>query len=140
MKEITIKDLTWSDVAFECGINNQPSYDELCCMHDLIDNVLNPINLRVGELKVNSGYRNEKVNRLVGGVRNSQHMKGQAADIRCGSKYKDNIKYLDEVENFAREHLNYDQLIRYDTFIHLSYNASRNRRQYIDKRKRGYGY
>lgn len=136
MKEITIKNLTWSDVAFECGINNQPSYNELCCMHDLIDNVLNPINSMVGEMKINSGYRNEKVNRLVGGVPNSQHMKGQAADFRCGSKYKDNVKYLDEVENFARQYLNYDQLIRYDTFIHVSYNAMRNRRQYIDKRKR----
>ena len=30
----------------------------------------------------NSGFRNEAVNRKVGGVRNSQHLLGQAADIR----------------------------------------------------------
>lgn len=136
MKEIEIKDLLWSDTAWKNKIWNQPSYKELCCMHDLIDNVLNPINSMVGELAINSGYRCEELNRLVGGVPNSQHMLGQAADIRCASITKDNEKYLEEVEKFAKEYLNYDQLIRYDTFIHISYNALRNRRQYVDKRKR----
>ena len=105
-------------------------------MHDLIDNVLGPIDSMVGKLSVNSGYRCEELNRLVGGVPNSQHMLGQAADIRCASVTRDNEKYLDEVEDFCRDYLNWDQLIRYDTFIHVSYNAMRNRRQYIDKRKR----
>lgn len=136
MKEIEIVDLLWSDTAWKNNIYNRPSYKELCCLHDLIDNVLNPINLMVGELKINSGYRSEDLNEMVGGVPNSQHMKGQAADIRCGRSDKENVEYLDEVEDFAKRYLNYDQLIRYDTFIHVSYNALRNRRQYIDKRKR----
>ena len=136
MKDIDVKDMLWSDTAWKNKILNQPSYKEVCCMHDLIDNVLNPINSMVGELEVTSGYRCEELNRLVGGVPNSQHMLGQAADIRCASKDRDNKKYLDEVEDICRNYLNWDQLIRYDTFIHLSYNALRNRRQYIDKRKK----
>ena len=35
-----------------------------------------------GPIIINSGFRNSRVNRLVGGVENSQHLFGQAADIR----------------------------------------------------------
>lgn len=128
--------MRYSETAKLNGIKNQPSYKEMCCMRDLVENVLGPIDTMVGKLSVNSGYRCEELNRMVGGVPNSQHMLGQAADIRCASVTRNNEEYLEEVEKFAKEYLNYDQLIRYDTFIHLSYNALRNRRQYIDKRKR----
>ena len=136
MKEIEVKDLLRSDTALKNKIWNRPSYKEFCCMKDLIDNVLNPINSMVGELEINSGFRCEELNRLVGGLPDSQHVLGQAADIRCDRKCWDNVAYLDKVEQFAKGYLNYDQLIRYDTFIHVSYNPLRNRRQYIDKRKR----
>lgn len=136
MKEITIEDLIYSDTANRNGIDNRPGVKELCCLHDLIDNVLNPICRVIGQLSINSGYRCEELNRLVGGVPNSQHMMGQAADIRCAIKGKNNQDYLNEVEDWMKRNVNFDQLIRYDTFIHVSYNALRNRRQYIDKRKR----
>lgn len=35
--------------------------------------------------KITSGYRTESHNRRVGGVRNSSHTKGLAADIACSS-------------------------------------------------------
>ena len=44
--------------------------------------LLEPARLEVGPILINSGYRCEAVNRLVGGVSNSQHLIGQAADIR----------------------------------------------------------
>ena len=44
--------------------------------------LLEPARLMVGPIIVNSGFRCEAVNRQVGGVRNSQHLIGQAADIR----------------------------------------------------------
>ena len=68
MKEITIEDLIKSDTAKLNGIDNRPSFKELCCMHDLIDNVLNPLCSIVGQLSINSGYRCEQLNRMVGGV------------------------------------------------------------------------
>jgi uncharacterized protein YcbK (DUF882 family) len=34
-----------------------------------------------GPLKITSGYRNRRLNALVGGARNSKHLTGQAADI-----------------------------------------------------------
>jgi hypothetical protein len=44
--------------------------------------LLEPARRVVGPIIVNSGYRNPRVNALVGGVKNSQHLLGQAADIR----------------------------------------------------------
>ena len=44
--------------------------------------LLEPARLIVGPIIINSGYRNETVNRQGGGVKNSQHLFGQAADIR----------------------------------------------------------
>ena len=44
--------------------------------------LLEPARTAVGPIIINSGYRNADVNALVGGVKNSQHLLGQAADIR----------------------------------------------------------
>ena len=44
--------------------------------------LLEPARLIVGPIIINSGFRCEAVNRKVGGVKNSQHLIGQAADIR----------------------------------------------------------
>lgn len=43
---------------------------------------MEPARLEVGPIIINSGFRNARVNRLVGGVAGSQHLIGQAADIR----------------------------------------------------------
>ena len=44
--------------------------------------LLEPARQVVGPIIINSGFRNPRVNALVGGVKNSQHILGQAADIR----------------------------------------------------------
>ena len=41
--------------------------------------LLEPARQIVGPIIINSGFRNETVNRRVGGVKNSQHLLGQAA-------------------------------------------------------------
>ena len=86
----------------------------------LVDNVLDPARQRYGgPVLVNSGYRCPKHNAEVGGVPNSQHMRGEAADICCG----DNEQLAKIIEENGR----YDQLIRYMgpggkiRFIHVSW-------------------
>ena len=44
--------------------------------------LLEPARREVGPIIINSGFRNSRVNALVGGVKNSQHLWGEAADIR----------------------------------------------------------
>ena len=49
-------------------------------------------------VQVTSGYRTEEYNKLVGGAKRSQHMKGKAADIMVeGMTSKELKKHADEV-------------------------------------------
>ena len=94
----------------------------------LVENVLDPARERLGRpITVNSGYRCPKHNAAVGGVTNSQHMKGEAADIRCSD-----IRRLKQI---IIDNGRYDQLIDYGTFLHVSWKRNGgNRRQIIDNR------
>lgn len=96
----------------------------------LVTDVLEPAREKLGEpIMVNSGYRCPKHNAVVGGVVNSQHMKGEAADIRCADS-----SCLAEI---IKQNGNFDQLIIYPTFLHVSYKRhGNNRRQVIIKKRR----
>ena len=98
----------------------------------LVRNVLDPARERLGQpIVVNSGYRCPKHNIAVGGAVNSQHIRGEAADICCA----DNLMLLDII----REIHNFDQLIIYPTFLHVSYRRSgANRHQVLRKVTNGY--
>jgi len=99
----------------------------------LVEEVLEPARERLGKpIVVNSGFRCPIHNAAVGGVANSQHMKGEAADITC-----DNNKRLAEIiEQLGK----YDQMIRYKRpdgsirFIHVSWKRNGvNRKMVFDK-------
>lgn len=61
---------------------NIPSMQDVVNMTYGCHFLLEPARVEVGPIIINSGFRNESVNRKVGGVANSQHLIGQAADIR----------------------------------------------------------
>ena len=98
----------------------------------LVRNVLDSARERLGQpILINSGYRCPSHNLHVGGAVNSQHTRGEAADIRCA----DNLMLLDII----RELGNFDQLIIYPTFLHVSYKRSgANRHQVLRKVTNGY--
>ena len=86
----------------------------------LVEAVLDPARERLGKpITVNSGYRCPLHNSRVGGVANSQHMRGEAADVSC----EDNKRLAEIIEANGK----YDQLIRYLNkaggirFIHVSW-------------------
>ena len=62
--------------------DNKPTMQHVANMTYGCLMLLEPARQMVGPIIINSGYRNPRVNSLVGGVRNSQHLLGQAADIR----------------------------------------------------------
>ena len=82
---------------------------------------------------VTSARRTLEQNKACNGSPNSQHLIGEAIDIKpYGST---NFNKLIEMVRVYSEHVSpYDQLIIYPTFIHLSF-GPRNRHQVIDKRK-----
>lgn len=83
----------------------------------LVEAVLDPARERYGgPVTVNSGFRCPKHNKEVGGVANSQHMRGEAADITAGSTQANK-----ELKRIIKENGKYDQLIEYPNFLHVSW-------------------
>ena len=79
--------------------------------------LLEPARKEVGPIIINSGYRNEAVNRQVGGVRGSQHLIGEAADIRP----KDPAQF-ERLVSFLRSCEHTDQLLTGTGWLHISWN------------------
>ena len=88
--------------------------------------LLEPARLIVGPIIINSGFRNEDVNCRVGGVKNSQHLIGQAADIRP----KDPAQFSKLVE-FFRNWEYTDQLLTGSGWLHVSWNPFAQPRHYV---------
>lgn len=102
-------------------------------LFNLCEYFLEPLQKQFGEIVVTSGYRCSKVNSLVNGSKNSQHMTGQAVDIVPLGLF-DREKDLNELWHLLLA-WNIDQAIRYDNFIHVSWKFSGNRQQYLDYRQ-----
>lgn len=130
MKYFTYAELLRSQTALEHGFENIPSdYEVYNRLGRLVINLLDPIRERFAvPMIVTSGYRCERLNALVGGESNSQHMKGEAIDFyfQGFSKREMTAAFFEIAEKF-----DYDQLIlyRYSGFIHVSFVGERNRHQ-----------
>jgi hypothetical protein len=82
---------------------------------------------------VTSAKRSVAENKAAGGVTNSQHLVGEAVDIKPYGSTTYN-RLLEYIHNYSDNIHVFDQLILYPTFIHISF-GERNRHQVIDKRK-----
>lgn len=82
---------------------------------------------------VTSAKRSIAENKAAGGVPNSQHLIGEAIDLKpYGSTTYGRL--LEHIHHFSDNIHVFDQLILYPTFIHISF-SNRERHQLIDKRK-----
>lgn len=131
MKYFTIDELTKSDTAQSKGIKNIPSKQEEQNLISLIENILDPLREAYGKpIIVTSGFRCKELNKVVGGANTSQHLTGQAADIRSvEDTIQENKKLFDLIQSLK---LPFDQLIdEYNlNWVHVSY-SNRNRRQVL---------
>jgi hypothetical protein len=78
--------LCHSDTAQRCGLDNRCPPEllgNLSRLSVLLGEIRQSLNIRSGALKINSGFRVEALNAQVGGVPNSQHCLGLAADVVC---------------------------------------------------------
>lgn len=121
----TLEEFLHSDMAVAKGIDNIPGDGVVENLTKLVTRVLQPLREKYGKpLSINSGYRCPELNKAVGGVATSQHVKGQAADVCVG-----NPRAL--LALLLKEGLDFDQAILYPTFLHLSYCSGRNRKQVL---------
>lgn len=94
-EHFTLEELTKSATAKRLGINNSPTPEALKKLESLCVLILEPIREKYGKpIVVTSGYRSVNLNIRVGGVNTSQHIYGEAADIRSLSDSKEDNKEL----------------------------------------------
>ena len=106
----TLAELTRSETGARHKINNTPPADIIKNLQYGVDMVLDPLRRLYGKpIKINSGYRCEQLNKLVGGVANSWHLKGNAADLHIASAEEakilyNNLQKLPSVDTILFEH------------------------------------
>ena len=81
-KHFTEAEFLYSETATIRGIKNDWSLDK----HKqnaikLCEEVLEPLRLKYGALRITSGYRTRQLNKAVKGAVNSKHLTGESADI-----------------------------------------------------------
>ena len=124
MVDVTVNDLLRSETAKRMGIDNSmPADREVECLNSLkiVAGILNDVQRYFNSpVVVTSGYRCEALNKAVGGVPNSQHMIGEAADF-----YVDGVP-LHRVFYFLVSCIEFDQCILYrkKNIIHISVRPS----------------
>lgn len=128
-KHFHLHEFIKSDTAAKLGIDNKPEF------RDVLNLMYLSLKLeRVREVCYNSpiiitsGFRNLPLNRAVGGSETSDHMRGLAADFKFISSA--NIKVL--YNRIKQSSLTFDQLILYNTFMHIGL-GEKNRRLCFDK-------
>ena len=85
-KNFSLAELTKSTTAARHGINNTPNTEEQRYLTELCQKILQPIRDEFKQpIVVSSGFRCKKLNTLVGGAKNSDHVYGCAADIHTVS-------------------------------------------------------
>lgn len=136
MEFFTISELIKSDTAIKKKIWNGASREVEDNLIALVGAVLDPLRRRYGKpIRISSGYRNPEVNKAVGGVANSQHLKGEAADIDTGSKLE-NQRLARLIASMG---LPFDQLIDENNYswVHVSYKRVGDNRRNILRLKNG---
>jgi zinc D-Ala-D-Ala carboxypeptidase len=91
-EHFTLEEMIRSGTAEELNISNVPSALEINNLGILAKSVLEPLRGMVGKpIKVYSGFRSPDLNKAVGGSANSQHIKGEAADIAVDGMSVDDL-------------------------------------------------
>lgn len=133
MKHFKMSEFERSNVAKQLKVDNSVPVAYQENVKKLVSEILDPVREHfTATCYITSGYRCPKVNKAVKGSVNSQHMYGEAADIMLFD-----IKPY-EVFVWIYENCNFDQLILYPTFVHVSYTSKRdNRHEAMIKARRG---
>ena len=134
-EHFTLNEFTKSITAERLGIKNEPDYEKVQAMKHLCREVLEPLRQHYGKpIRITSGYRCPLLNAAVGGVTNSQHLYGEAADLSVPSEAvaRDWFQWL--VKNTDFDQLLFEHNTRLkNCWLHIScrYNRRQNRHQAI---------
>ena len=144
-----LSEFTKSATARSHGIKNEPAPEHVENLRALCVHTLEPLREALGlPVVITSGYRTKALNSMLAhSSERSQHMLGQAADfyVTPGQSGLSRRELLIKAFRLIilDESIDYDQLILYPSFIHVSYvSRERNRRTILlgmRNGKLGYG-
>jgi hypothetical protein len=134
-KNLTLKEVTKSEIAIRKGIKNEPNNKQLENLKVLATEIFQKIRDHFGvPIKVTSGFRSEALNKAVKGSKTSDHMTGCAIDIDMdGTPDVTNT----QIFNFIKDNLTFRQLIwefgdnDNPDWVHVSYVKGDNKKQIL---------
>ena len=128
----TLAELTRSETAARHKIDNTPTKAIIDNLQYGVDMVLDPLRRLYGKpIKINSGFRCVQLNKLVGGVPNSWHQYGNAADIHINNVEEAEaifkwLKMLPSVDTALFEHSKIAQ------WLHVQWDKTRTPRHHYN--------
>lgn len=128
----SLAELIKSSTATKHHIDNTPPADVIRNLQYGVDMVLDPLRRIYGKpILITSGYRCPKLNTLVGGVSNSWHTQGNAADIHVASlteatKLFSNLQKIPSVDTVLFEHSGSGQ------WLHVQWNMAKTPRHHYN--------
>ena len=125
-KYFSLRELTFSKIAEDHGIDNTPTPDMLETLKytaQQLDKVRELLNKPVN---ISSGYRCLQVNRRLGSKDSSQHLKGEAVDFKCELFGNPRAVF----EAIRKSDIHFDQLIlEFNSWVHISFVKEGGRRE-----------
>jgi len=137
---ISFREAIRSNTAKRFGIRNNPKPEIIKNMKSVAEHVFEPLRIanRNRPIRINSFYRSTRLNKVLGGSRNSQHILGQALDIDDTHNGMSNA----EMFHWIVDNLDYDQIIwefgndENPNWVHVSYvSPSLNRKSKLRARR-----
>lgn len=128
----TLGELTKSSTASRYHIDNTPSDEIIRNLQYGVDMVLDPLRRIYGKpIVITSGYRSPQLNKKVGGVANSWHTQGNAADIHVSSVTEATeifsyLKKIPSVDTALFEHSTSGQ------WLHVQWNMQKTPRHHFN--------
>lgn len=128
----TLQEFIKSTTAARLKIDNTPTNEILRNLQYGVSMVLDPLRrIHLKPIIITSGYRCEKLNKAVGGVANSWHTKGNAADIHIKDEEEAReifniLKTLPSVDTALFEHSRQSQ------WIHVQWDMTKTPRHHFN--------
>jgi hypothetical protein len=135
-KNLSLAEMTRSDLAKRSGIKNDPTAEHLNNMKKLAVNVFQPIRDHFNTpIHISSGYRSLALNKAIKGSLSSQHCSGEAIDIDMDNTGITNA----QIFNWIKNNLSFDQLIwefgtdKNPDWVHVSFESNGKQRKQVLK-------
>ena len=132
-----LREFTKSATAMKHGIDNRPTPEVVENLKRLCQHTLEPLREKLGlPIIITSGFRTKALNDIiVHASRKSQHMTGQAADFYI-PEVSGNLSHRDRLilafrTIITNPEVDFDQLILYPNFIHVSFVSKETNRHNI---------